>query len=177
MFAKLGDITFEILTAFENIGSDRSIELAEHKVLMSKPTLQNLGVGLENITLPFSFDIAFCDVKQEVKKLEDAHIKAEPMQLVFANGSIYGSFIIESISKQIKRADAYGNFLTVSCDVTLREHFEEPEQKKERIIETKKEEVKKKTETTVIKRKQGKIKPKVTVNYKKEPLKKIVRKK
>lgn len=174
MFAKLGDITFELLTAPENISSDRSIELAEHKVLMSKPTLQFLGVGLESVTLPFSFSSGFCDPKVELKKLEDALVKAEPMTLVFANGENWGSYVIESSSKQIEKTDEKGNYIFLTCNVGLKEHFEAPEAKIERLGQEKKTEAKNKAKATTIKRKKGKN-PKVSTNYKKEPLEKIVR--
>ncbi len=122
MYAQLGSIKFQSLVGFDSLNDSRSTEYAEHKTIESKPKLQRLGSSLQEFAMSLSFHVAFCNPEEQYDELNTARENGEILTLVYGNGYVEGDFVITSISRKVNQTDNKGNYVHITCDVTLREY-------------------------------------------------------
>ena len=124
MFAKLGEIQFDILPYISDMDESSTSNYAEHAVIEGKPKLQYMGENLDEINFSVKFNLAYCIPSQEIKKLKDAKAKHEAMPLIYGNGEYVGKFVIEEIRKTAVQNDNFGNIIAIDANIRLREHYE-----------------------------------------------------
>ena len=126
MFAKLGNIQFDIMPYVSNMDETSSSNYVEHAVIEGKPKLQYMGENLDEINFSVKFHFSYCNPAQEIKKLKDSKTKAEAMPLIYGNGERAGEFVITEIRKTAEQNDAFGNIISINADVRLKEFSEPP---------------------------------------------------
>lgn len=122
MYAQLGNIKFETLVGFESLNDTRATNFAEHPLIEGKPRLQRVGTNLQELTFSISFHINFCSPEDEYDKLNNARENAEVLTLVYGNGYVEGDFVIVSVGRKVNQTDGNGNYVHITCDVTLKEY-------------------------------------------------------
>ncbi len=121
MYAQLGNIKFETLIGFESLTDTRATNFAEHPLIEGKPRLQRVGTNLQELSFSLSFHSMFCVPEDEYDKLNNAREAAEVLPLVYGNGYVEGEFVIVSVGRKINQTDNNGNYVHITCDVTLKE--------------------------------------------------------
>lgn len=121
MFAMLGDITFSLRLSPQTWSSNRSYEYAEHKVIEAPPVLQWVGDSLETRSLDLTLDHSFCNVDQELARLQQAAAAHQPLPLVTGDGQSHGSFVITAKTVTAKVMDARGGYKNVQITLALKE--------------------------------------------------------
>lgn len=121
IYAQLGDIIFDLLTAPTDYTLGKSVNFAEFKTLEGKPKLQFTGANLDELSLKFALHSSFCDPRDEVKKLENLMLSGLSAPLIFTNGDYAGDFAITSISQSLVKTDKYGNPIYIQLDASLKE--------------------------------------------------------
>lgn len=124
MFALLGEIQFELVTHFDGLEINRATKFARHETLGGKPVLQRTGDELDELTIELAFHDYYCDPEAELKKLDAARLAAKALPLVWGNGVVEGSFVIESLRIVQQGATQYGKVISLSATVKLVEFVE-----------------------------------------------------
>ena len=127
MFAKLGDITFDILPYISNMDETTSSNYAEHAVIEGKPKLQYLGENLDEINISAKFHLSYCIPSTEIQKLKEAKSKHEALPLIYGNGEYVGKFVIVEIQKTSVQSDGFGNIIAIDAAIRLKENSEAEE--------------------------------------------------
>ncbi|MGG6295302.1 phage tail protein [Leptolyngbya sp. AN02str] len=120
LWGLLGDLEFEVGEAPKSFGLQEKTNYAEHERIEGKPRLQWTGDSLDSLDLAFAWHCDWCDPDQkleELRQLKDTH---EPQRLVIGARFI-GSFVIESISSNLKRTDPTGVTIQSEAQVKLKE--------------------------------------------------------
>jgi hypothetical protein len=121
MYAQLGSIVFEALKGFDSLSDTRETLYAEHALIKGKPLLQRVGESLTEFTGSIHFHVGFCNPEDEYKKLNDARQNGEILPFIYGNSFIEGDFVITTLGRVINQTDTLGNFIDITCDITLRE--------------------------------------------------------
>ena len=121
MYAQLGNIVFDALKGFDSLSDKRETVYAEHSLINGKPLLQRIGESLIEFSGSIHFHVAFCNPEDEFKKLNDARQNGEILPFIYGNSFIEGDFVITSIERTINQTDSKGNFVSINCNLTLRE--------------------------------------------------------
>jgi phage protein U len=126
MWAVLGTIEFTLPTYMDAMQTDEGFNYAEHALINGKPRLQWVGDNLDQHRLEMSFNRAFCDPETEIDKLRAAAQAHLAMPLVFGNGRHLGTFVITSISSELKQTDPEGTIVQMTATVNLKEFIGDP---------------------------------------------------
>jgi phage protein U len=121
MFAVLGEIVFETLTAPNSLRCEHHWNYVEQRVIADLPRLQWIGDGLEAISLEMQFHISFCSPTVQVMALETAAADHQARALVFGNGDHRGYFVISSLEMIAKQMSDAGDLLAATVRVELKQ--------------------------------------------------------
>jgi phage protein U len=91
--------------------------------------LQYLGDELLSLEVKVGFHRDFCDPLEEYQKLRDLAKEGLPKKLIIAE-QVYGDFVIESITAEVKQVDMWGKPVAIYCNVKLTEYREKKLQTK-----------------------------------------------
>jgi phage protein U len=100
-----------------------SANLPEHALIENKPRLQRMGDDLETLELKINMHRGFCDPEAQLAALYRYKESSEIIALVFGNGLVYGSFVVEKIGLEVTAQLPGGSILECSADVTLKEAY------------------------------------------------------
>ena len=123
----LGNIQFELSEA------PLKLEVAEKTTyqriprIEQKPALQWTGDELRTIRLEFTFNAGWCNPSEQLRRLQDARVAREPMDLIVGGGEFRGYYLIEQIQSQVQQTDAAGSLLWLTVPVSLTETTDRPE--------------------------------------------------
>lgn len=121
MYASLGDIVFKALTGFDSLSDTRETKYAQQELIQGKPNLQSTGEGLNEFTMSINFHVYFCNPEEEYLRLNNARISREVLPFIWGNGFSEGDFVITKLDRTINDTDGEGNFIDISCNLTLLE--------------------------------------------------------
>ena len=119
MYLQLGDIRFEALLGFESFTDTVEATYATHELINRKPRLQRTGDTLREFSGTINFHSSFCDPYEEYQKLEAKRVSGEFLPLIYGNGVYEGDFILKSISRSPNQTDKSGNYVSLTCNITL----------------------------------------------------------
>jgi phage protein U len=122
MHALLGDISFNLITHFEDINETFSSNFAEHALIEGKPRLQWVGDNLDEINWHMVLHAGFCKPAMEMLKIKAAIARHEALPLIFANGDYKGYFVPTDVRAATKQLMRDGTLIWVEADLTLREY-------------------------------------------------------
>lgn len=122
MWAQLGEVVFDILTAPDSFEGSNSWDYAEHKVVGGKPKLQSTGQGLEELNLGYSLHVSYADPKASLDRFKEAAGKKEPLALMMGSGEYRGRYVITALSETYGHTAPDGRILSISGRLTLKEH-------------------------------------------------------
>ena len=113
----------EILT-FDDLQQSGTARYAEHAVMGSKPLLEFIGPGLEEISFKVKLD-ASCgvDPDSEFKTLQEIRDSGEVCVLVFGDTKI-GKFILEGISATEGPRGKDGRATWIEAGLTIKEYVD-----------------------------------------------------
>lgn len=126
----LGDIEFELIDAPMDFRFTEASEFAEHEKIGRKPGLQYTGEALHDLDLRFRFHCGWCNPDKQLRELQKARRKHEPLKLVLGNGHFAANYVIEEIRSSLERTDLAGKTIEVNVDVRLKETSTKPKPKK-----------------------------------------------
>ena len=124
MYAVLGDVQFELITYFDGMEAQFSVDYAEHALIGGKPRLQWVGDKLDEFRLDLAFHTSYCDPESELLKLRQTMLAREARQFVLGNGAYKGWFVITDLTATSRQTDKAGGLLALEAAVTLREYVE-----------------------------------------------------
>lgn len=121
MFALLGDIRIGVspLTGPTADEEARQADYSEHAVARGKPVLQDHGDALDTRTLDFFFDESFCDVGEELGRLEQAIATRVPMALVLGDGSRPTDYVVRRLRLARRNTTPGGSLTRLEATVAL----------------------------------------------------------
>lgn len=122
MYASLGDIVFEALISFDSLSDQRETKYSEIALINGKPGLQRTGESLIKFSMGIQFHSAFCVPEEEYAKLNNARISGAVLPFVYGNGYNEGEYVITNLDKTINQTDARGNFIEITCNISLLEY-------------------------------------------------------
>lgn len=143
MFAKLGDVKFDILPYINDMDETISSNYAEHKTIKGKPVLQYLGEQLDEINISIKLHAAYSNPVAEKEKLKTAMLKHMSLPFVYGNGDYRGDFVISEMRQAAIQNDNTGNIIALNIDLKLKEYASAQALSEEK--NTKKSAAKKKT--------------------------------
>jgi phage protein U len=123
MYGQLGNIQFRGAYSPSAFRSTASANLPEHALIENKPRLQRMGDDLETLELKINMHRGFCDPEAQLAALYRYKESSEIIALVFGNGLVYGSFVVEKIGLEVTAQLPGGAILECSADVTLKEAY------------------------------------------------------
>jgi phage protein U len=126
MFAKLGDITFDLLASPTSADETNKYEFAQIDVAEGKPGLQAIGESLKEIKLEFMFHQFFCDPASEIQKIRAAASEMKPLAFILSDATYRGDFVITEITNQITSTDPAGRPLSIRATLVLKEYHVAP---------------------------------------------------
>jgi len=145
-YASLGDIVFKVYSYLEHKETNE-YAVAKHRTIFAPSSLQFLGDELLSLEVKVGFHRDFCDPLEEYQKLRALAKEGLPKKLIIAE-QVYGDFVIESITAEVKQVDMWGKPVAVYCNVKLTEYREKKLQTK-KVKATKKAPAKKSSQEQV----------------------------
>ena len=123
----LGNIQFQLSEAPTRLGVTESTNFVKIPRIEQKPALQWTGDELRQLKFEFRFNVSWCNPSDQLRRLQDARISRQPMDLIVGEGEFRGYYLIQKIEAQVEQTDAEGNLLWVSVPVSLTETTDAPE--------------------------------------------------
>ena len=121
IFATLGPIEFQLLTAPTSMSLGSEYHYAEHATILGKPTLQKVGEKLRSLTLDFNFHITWCDPQKEYEALTTAADSDEPLPLVIGE-KFLDNWVILSIDQTVTQFLPDASLMGIKVSVRLKEY-------------------------------------------------------
>jgi len=134
-YGQLGEIVFQV-TDFKNLTEENPYIYAHQETAQAPSSLQFLGTELRKIELSLRFHFKFCNPKEEYEKLKSLARQGEAKKLIIAK-EVLGDFVIENISGEFIKVDAWGKPIIIDATLELSE-FVEKEVKTRKIKTVKK---------------------------------------
>jgi len=128
-YASLGDIVFKVYSYLEHRETNE-YAVAKHRTIFAPSSLQFLGDELLSLEINVGFHRDFCNPLEEYQKLKDIAKEGLPQKLIIAE-QVYGDFVIESITAEVKQVDMWGKPVAIYCTITLTEYREKRLQTRE----------------------------------------------
>jgi phage protein U len=128
-YASLGEIVFKVYSYLEHRETNE-YAVAKHRTIFAPSSLQFLGDELLSLEIKVGFHRDFCDPLEEYQKLKDLAKEGLPKKLIIAE-QVYGDFVIESITAEVKQVDMWGKPVAIYCTMRLTEHREKKLQTRE----------------------------------------------
>lgn len=126
MYALLGDIQFNQVTAFDGLELQTGSDYAEHALIGRKPRLQVVGEKLDEMRWALVYHANYCDPEFEIGRLVLARRAHAPMPFIQGNGDYRGTFVITELSTVARHTDKLGTLISVEVSMTLREYTGDP---------------------------------------------------
>lgn len=122
----LGNIVFETsaskVRTFDRFSRRGSAAFAEHAVLDSKPRLQHIGSGLDEVSFSIKFDAALgLNPVEELEQVREILRRGEPQILKISEDRTLGYFVLTEVRETWRQVDKAGHLLAVTLDITLKE--------------------------------------------------------
>jgi phage protein U len=127
-YASLGDIVFKVYSYLEHKETNE-YAVAKHRTIFAPSSLQFQGDELLSLEVKVGFHRDFCNPLEEYQKLRDLAKEGLPKKLIIAE-QVYGDFVIESITAEVKQVDMWGKPVAIYCNVKLTEYREKKLQTK-----------------------------------------------
>jgi phage protein U len=121
MFAVLGEIIFETLTAPDRLDRTLSWDYAEHRVVEDLPRLQWIADGLETIRLEMLFHASVGDPAAQLEALVAAAKDHQARALVFGNGDHRGYFVITTLHLVEKQMSDVGDPISARVQIDIKQ--------------------------------------------------------
>jgi phage protein U len=128
-YASLGDIVFKVYSYLEHRETSE-YAVAKHRTIFAPSSLQFLGDELLSLEIKVGFHRDFCNPLEEYQKLKDIAKEGIPQKLIVAE-QVYGDFVIESITAEVKQVDMWGKPVAIYCTMRLTEYREKKLQTKQ----------------------------------------------
>jgi len=128
-YASLGDIVFKVYSYLEHRETNE-YAVAKHRTIFAPSSLQFLGDELLSLEVKVGFHRDFCDPLEEYQKLKELAKGGIPQKLIIAE-QVYGDFVIESITAEVKQVDMWGKPVAIYCTMRLTEYREKKLQTRE----------------------------------------------
>ncbi|MFZ8787804.1 phage tail protein [Thermocrinis sp.] len=145
-YASLGDIVFKVYSYLEHRETNE-YAVAKHRTIFAPSSLQFLGDELLSLEVKVGFHRDFCDPLEEYQKLKDIAKEGLPKKLIIAE-QVYGDFVIESITAEVKQVDMWGKPVAIYCTMRLTEYREKKLQTREIKTTTRKKAPAKRSKTS-----------------------------
>ena len=123
----LGLINFEVTEAPRQFRYQEATEYAQHKRIEGKAMLQRVGEALQSLDLSFRFGYPWCQPDEQLERLQQARIEAEPLPLILGRGRFQGNYVIEDIQVDLQETTEDGLIILMEVSVQLLETQELPE--------------------------------------------------
>jgi phage protein U len=140
-YASFGDIVFKVFSYLEHRETSE-YAVAKHRTIFAPSSLQFLGDELLSLEIRLGFHRDFCNPLEEYQKLKDIAKEGLPQKLIVAE-QVYGDFVIESITAEVKQVDMWGKPVAIYCNIKLTEYREKRLQTRQTRTTTKKAPAKK----------------------------------
>ncbi len=121
-YGQLGEIVFQV-TNFKNLTEENPYIYAHQETAQAPSSLQFLGTELRKIELSLKFHFKFCNPKEEYEKLKSLARQGEAKKLIIAK-EVLGNFVIENISGEFIKVDAWGKPIIIEATLELSEYIE-----------------------------------------------------
>ena len=152
MLGTLGDLTFSNrIFTYKGLSIKSSVRMAQHDSLQSKPTLEFIGEGLDELQVKLDLRIENkVNPYSEFLKFKEKMTKGEELTFFIGDKKI-GKFVIADIGHGYRRIDNKGNILAMDLDLNLKEVAPKPKAKT-KVIKADKKEVGKKLAQNLVKK-------------------------
>lgn len=121
MFCQLGKIQFKGANSFSAFSTEGEAVIVEHALISHKSRLQGTAIGLKSLNITVFLHQEFCNVAEEVGRLEDAKNAFTVLPLLWGNGKLEGNFVISSMGKTVTQMDDIGHLISATVSLTLKE--------------------------------------------------------
>lgn len=121
MFASLGSIIFQGLTAFESFERRDTTTYSQHDLISGKPRLQPIANDLEELTISLKLRAEFCDPAYNIRQLKGAKDNFEVMPLLMGNGAYVGDYVITEMGETHNASFSDGALIEAAVTLTLKE--------------------------------------------------------
>jgi phage protein U len=120
-YAQLGTTIFDGYKSFVTFAQEEGAILVEHALIGRKPRLEGSGLSLRVLTLTVFLHAEFCTVEDEITKFRNSKDTFEILPLLWGNGKVEGSFVIETMTSDKVMQDSQGNTYAALVNVVLKE--------------------------------------------------------
>lgn len=124
MFAQLGDIIFETLTAPETLNFSEAPSFAEMATISGKPRLQRTGDQLQQGNLDVRLFNSLTSPEAAFAAMQAAMNAGLGLPLVFGNGRFIGTFVIASLDQDVLQTSPDGTVIEMVVRMQLKEFFQ-----------------------------------------------------
>lgn len=122
LWAVLGDIEFEQLTAPTGMEGKLGTDYAEQPRTEGKPTLQWIGDKLSEFTIKLRFHHMYCDPKVQLRQLREAMSAHRPLAWIAGSGDYRGVFVITDIGMIAGHTAPDSTLRLVDVTLTIKEY-------------------------------------------------------
>lgn len=117
------DIIFKAnQSAVEMLMIPNVADYAEQKLLVGKPTMQKLGLNLQEIELTVKFHSFVTPFKKLKAALLSATANGTILEWVWGTGEVVGSFVIVKFREKLRKTDETGLIFASDVELTLKEY-------------------------------------------------------
>ncbi len=155
MLGTLGDLTFTVssnrIFTYKDLSIKSSVRMAQHDSLQTKPTLEFIGEGLDELQVKLDLRIEDkVNPYSEFLKIKEKMTKGEELTFFIGDKKI-GKFVIADIGHSYRRIDNKGNILAMDLDLNLKEVAPKPKAET-KVVKADKKEVGKKIAQNLVKK-------------------------
>ncbi len=126
MIASFGPVVFAVsrkeIRTFSGFTRKGTATFAEHAVLSSKPLLEFVGEGLDEISLRIELSTTHGLVPEtEIEQLRKIKKAAEALPLIVGD-KVLGNFVLVEIAEEWTAINNKGVLVKAACNLSLREY-------------------------------------------------------
>lgn len=125
-WATLGTLQVELVTSPRSFRYRESNVWAKHPRIGLKPNIQLTGVDLQTLVMEFRFQHGWCNPDEELQKLQQLRIDAQPQSLILDKGRFQGYYVIQSVDVVLTNTAATGEILSLNVRVGMIETVDLP---------------------------------------------------
>lgn len=123
-YARLGDIEFSGLFGLQTVSKGRTQRVVEIARITGKSSLQNMGAGLEQLSLSYRVHRAWLEPATHIANLVRKKEAGEVLQFVDGSGESQGFFVIIGFSETVEIQALDGTTISASIQVDLTEYVD-----------------------------------------------------
>ena len=117
----LGLTPFAFVTTLSSVSRTLRTSIVEHPIINGKPALEVMGDELTEVRMTVSLHETLCNVSTELAQLESMRAGHSATSLLWANGEVWGDFIITELAQDLTWLGEDGTPRSASVSVTLKE--------------------------------------------------------